>query len=354
MTHQPYMYSLVDLWRSVAVLLVVVAHTLLWWGNPVFLGVFEPSLLGSTGVAIFFVLTSYVLMMSLERLREKSEHLYTDFMLRRFFRIYPLSLIVVLFYYLTQVPSYFENGIYFRYPEISFSGFIQNLLLIQNFTIPPDILGPLWSLPYEFQMYFFLPILFYYIKDTDTKWKMIFLFFILLLLFFVLKTKVDSVNKLLLYIQIPDYAKWGLCFIPGVGAYYAQKEYEGKIIPSQYILVVIVIILFARMINYHFFIQVFSAILIGFTLVLMNDNYGHWLKKLTEIISKYSYGIYLTHMLAIYLGFELFGATFLGWTVFLASLLVLPVLCYHLIEKPCIDWSKKYCSLKFSKKEYTV
>lgn len=27
---------------------------------------------------------------------------------------------------------------------------------------------------------------------------------------------------------------------------------------------------------------------------------------------------------------------------------------YRLIEKPWIDWGKKYCSLKFSKKEYTV
>jgi peptidoglycan/LPS O-acetylase OafA/YrhL len=309
MKNQSYMYPIVDFWRTLAVVLVVFTHTLLWWDNPILFGILEPSLLGSTGVAIFFVLTSYVLMMSLERLKIKSTNFYADFMIRRFFRIYLLSIATVIFYYYTKIPSYFDNVQNFTNIDVSINSFFQNILLIQNFTIEKDILSPLWSLPYEFQMYFLLPIIFVYITNTKRKWKAIFLFFILLLLFFVMKSKVDSVNEILHYFQIPDYAKWGLCFIPGVVAYYAKKDFKVKTISFKYIWTVVGLILFSRMFNYSFMIQVLSAILVGFTLVMFNEDFSPKLKKYSSIISQYSYGIYLTHMLAIYLGFELFGRT---------------------------------------------
>ncbi len=344
-----YMYPIVDFWRSIAVLLVVLAHTLIWWGNPVYLGVFEPSLLGSTGVAIFFVLTSYVLMMSMERLQNKSRSFYIDFMIRRFFRIYPLVIVTVIFYYFSDIPSFFDNGQVFLSAQVSVNGFLQNIFLIQNFTIEKDIIGPLWSLPYEFQMYFLLPIIFLYITNIELKWKAIFLFFILLLLFFVMKSKVDSVNELLHYIQIPDYAKWGLCFIPGVVAYYAKKDFQEKAIPFKYIWIIIGLILFSRMFNYSFMIQVLSAILVGFTLVMFSEDFSQLLKKYSAVISKYSYGIYLSHMLAIYLGFELLGKTWGGWIVFLFTLVILPFLSYHLIEKPFINYGKSFCIKKFAK-----
>lgn len=73
-----YIYPIVDFWRSIAVFLVVVAYILLWWRNPIFFGILEPSQLDSTGVTIFFVLTSYVLMESMERLQNKSKIFYIE------------------------------------------------------------------------------------------------------------------------------------------------------------------------------------------------------------------------------------------------------------------------------------
>ncbi|MEF3075910.1 acyltransferase [Methylobacter sp. Wu1] len=342
------MFALVDFWRSIAVFLVVLAHTLIWWGNPIFFKLIEPSLLGSTGVAIFFVLTSYVLMLSLDRLKKQSNKLYIDFITRRFFRIYPLAIIIVIFYYYCNIPSSFEKGIGFLPVYVSKSGFIQNILLVQNFTIEKNVLGPLWSLPYEFQMYLLLPIIFTYIGSEDSKWRSIFLFFILCLCFFVANNKMDTINNLFSYFQIPAYTKWGLCFIPGVIAYYAQKQFKGKQLNFIYIWPILGLILFSRMLNYDFFIQILSAILVGFTLVIINDEFNPYLKKLCTIISKYSYGIYLSHMLAIYLGFELFGKTLIGWSVFLLSLFILPMICFHLIEKPFMDYGKRLCLKKYS------
>ncbi|WP_442496912.1 acyltransferase family protein [Methylobacter sp. sgz302048] len=343
------MFAIVDLWRSIAVFLVVLAHTLTWWGNPVFFKFIKPSLLGLTGVAIFFVLTSYVLMFSLDRLKKTSNKLYIDFITRRFFRIYPLAIIAVILYYHFNIPSYFENGTDFLPAYVSVSGLIQNILLIQNFTVEKDILGPLWSLPYEFQMYLLLPIIFTYIGNTDSKWRGIFLFFILCLSFFVATDKMDTINKLFSYFEIPAYTKWGLCFIPGVMAYYAQKEFSGKKLNFAYIWPILGLILFSRILNYNFFIQILSAILVGFTLVIIKDDFNPYLKKMCSTISKYSYGIYLSHMLAIYLGFELFGKSLIGWMVFLMSLFILPVLCFHLIEKPFMDYGKRLCLKKYTR-----
>jgi peptidoglycan/LPS O-acetylase OafA/YrhL len=62
------MFQIIDSWRTIAVLLVVVTHLFVYFGNPND-GFVEPGLVGSKGVAIFFVLTSYVLMYSLQRLK---------------------------------------------------------------------------------------------------------------------------------------------------------------------------------------------------------------------------------------------------------------------------------------------
>src|SRR4051812_41143854 len=86
--------SNLDILRAVAVLAVVVSHALiLTTPNPAPDALFN---LGHVGVLIFFVHTSYVLMLSLERQSQKApDRLWSRFMIRRVFRIYPLSIVGV-------------------------------------------------------------------------------------------------------------------------------------------------------------------------------------------------------------------------------------------------------------------
>ena len=72
-----------DLLRTVAVLLVFVGHLMLT------AGVRGLGDVGRFGVLIFFVHTSLVLMLSMERLGLTGGRLYFAFLIRRFFRIYP-------------------------------------------------------------------------------------------------------------------------------------------------------------------------------------------------------------------------------------------------------------------------
>ena len=80
-----------DALRACAVGFVVLSHIpyFVGWEDP---GWYRIKALGHLGVAMFFVHTTLVLMMSLER----SGHAAGPFLIRRFFRIFPLSMAVVL------------------------------------------------------------------------------------------------------------------------------------------------------------------------------------------------------------------------------------------------------------------
>src|SRR5208282_2014964 len=91
-----------DLLRTVAVLSVLTDHIAATFGiaqrHPLFWA------LGRWGVLLFFVHTSLVLMMSMERLGLSDWQLYSAFYIRRFFRIYPLSVAVITIVLLARIP----------------------------------------------------------------------------------------------------------------------------------------------------------------------------------------------------------------------------------------------------------
>jgi peptidoglycan/LPS O-acetylase OafA/YrhL len=128
-----------DFLRSAAVLLVFGSHYLdirAGLGNNNFLWH-----LGQLGVLIFFVHTSLVLMWSLERSYLPGRQLFAPFYVRRILRIYPLSIVCVLFAYCFDARWVPANV-------------LQNLTLTQYLflgsapgpRVPPTV-TPLWSLP---------------------------------------------------------------------------------------------------------------------------------------------------------------------------------------------------------------
>ena len=104
---------------------------------------------------IFFVHTSLVLLLSLKR-QMGMPRLELRFYIQRVFRIYPLSILCVL------VSLWFQIA----WPDPIFSprsgvSIAANLLLVQNFLREPlSISAPLWSLPFEVQMYAVLRAIF--------------------------------------------------------------------------------------------------------------------------------------------------------------------------------------------------
>src|ERR1051326_3731881 len=104
-----------DFLRSAAVLSVLSFHVLLLFEKRH--SYFASRLrffhsVGHWGVLIFFVHTSLVLMFSLERqfVRSEGRPSYLQFMTRRVFRIFPLSLFVVLLVTILHLPVAYLNG----------------------------------------------------------------------------------------------------------------------------------------------------------------------------------------------------------------------------------------------------
>ena len=146
-----------DLLRTVAVLCVFVSHLLFVFGVRSF------GSLGHVGVILFFVHTSFVLMGSLERLQldgGSNWQLVTGFWCRRFFRIYPLSILFVVLIAMFSIPA--EPGAVYGW--IGWRAFFSNLALTQNLTYDKNILGVLWTLPLEVQMYVMLPALYFVVR----------------------------------------------------------------------------------------------------------------------------------------------------------------------------------------------
>ncbi|HYX52401.1 MAG TPA: acyltransferase, partial [Candidatus Limnocylindrales bacterium] len=150
-----------DYLRTNAVLLVMFFHLLIFFGKTQ-VGRFSIRPMGILGVFLFFVHTSLVLMLSLERQQAKlgNRRLWSAFMVRRIFRVYPLSILAVSVIFFARLPlGHLEPGRLMITP-MGIKGLLSNLLLVQNITDTGSVLGPLWSLPYEMQMYVFLPALF--------------------------------------------------------------------------------------------------------------------------------------------------------------------------------------------------
>ena len=154
-----------DFVRSVAVISVVVEHTLMAL-NIGRIGPYDVAYLGVLGVLVFFVLTALVLMWSLER---KPHTL--DFYIRRFFRIYPLALAVIAIAYILHTPTGGSAGHFFAYSHPTWKQLLFQATLIQKANAL--LLGVMWSLPYEVEMYLLLPAVYFFVRQNFSLWPLL-------------------------------------------------------------------------------------------------------------------------------------------------------------------------------------
>jgi peptidoglycan/LPS O-acetylase OafA/YrhL len=105
-------------------------------------------------------------MQSMERLGLEGRALFSTFYVRRWFRIYLLSIFCVLSVYafgiapgIDQVPRSWNVKELFANPS-----------LMQNLFYADSMVGGLWTLPLEVQMYVALPVLFVVFCNRPLSW----------------------------------------------------------------------------------------------------------------------------------------------------------------------------------------
>jgi len=315
-----------DLLRTVAVALVVGSHLSPSIEGGAALKSFNFYTFGRLGVALFFVHTTLVLMMSLERTGPGA----LAFFVRRFFRIYPLSVFMVLLMALLHL----------RYNEpVTGPQVLANLLLVQNFTGHGSMPDQLWTLPFEVQMYLLLPALFL-VARRSVRWVALIcagaLALGLVLFFTVWGARTDVLTP---FHYIP-------CFLPGVLAYVLRRP--GILSP-----VWLFAFIAAAAVGVPMLVSaglpetpLFWLVCFGLGLLIpaCRELTIASLARAAHVVARYSYGIYLTHVLAFWLGFAGLMAAMppvARWGMALLMLAGLPFVVYRVIEEPGIRLGKR-------------
>jgi peptidoglycan/LPS O-acetylase OafA/YrhL len=319
-----------DFLRSSAVLFVLASHLEIVF--PHFqIGSHQLPYLGLWGVLIFFVHTSLVLMFSLERQQQRApgRPLYWLFLLRRCFRIYPLSVVMVLLVVICALPVGTVQGGQFLSVQVGWRGLLANLLLVQNLVHTWSVLAPLWSLPYEMQMYFVLPALYYLARSSRTLVPLLAVWFLALCLAFG--------SQHLEKYGLPDLFQYVPCFLSGIISYKLTTS-RGLDLPAFLWPVCLALITILYLPHPSVLRTSISCLLVGICVPQFNEMSWPLARKVCHLVARYSYGIYLTHWICIWLAFQKLAAqtSWVQWTVFIATASLSPILLYHSLEAPMI------------------
>lgn len=346
-----------DFLRAVAVCLVFLNHL-----GPA-LGFRGVAALGHLGVLLFFVHTALVLMMSMERLRLEGWRLYRTFMIRRIFRIYPLSILAVLL--LAAVPLA-QQAWGFEWGWPGWGPLVSNVALVQNVTGTGSTLGVLWSLPFEVQMYALLPLLFLWLRKAGSiraaasGW--VAAAAVALTEYAIRGTSNIETGLLTRYFP---------CFFGGLLAWQSlkisRKRWPGWLWP---------VCLASLVVGYRVLwvvrdfgpevlvsrtqlsttpegmwwpgwvevvVEGLFCACVGLAIPLFREIRWSWLKRASKLVAQYSYGVYLSHSVAIWLCFAYrptpwAGLNLLGSVVLTGAI---SVATFHLLEQPGIEAGKR-------------
>jgi peptidoglycan/LPS O-acetylase OafA/YrhL len=319
-------YSNLDFLRAVAVTLVTVCHTIKF-----FFGLGISEVWGLLGVSIFFVHTSLVLTQSLDH---QSGPLFIPFMIRRCFRIYPVAILMLAIAVLFRVP---QHGIAVGHLTAEPYGaldIVANLFLAQELSRNGfSIVGPMWSLSAEMLMYVVLPILFVLANRGRRVIPVALLYLAVVLLSTV---GVSHFPQMTIFTYAP-------VFTAGMISYYLLRS-SRPVIPAFVWPIALCVVCFILLIpavssRLQF---LWWNVGIAVAIPLFRQITSRPLVVASKLIARYSYGIYITHCLCMWLALEKMpGPAPVRFLAFFVLLAIVSVALYHGIEEPLIKFGKR-------------
>ena len=321
--------SNLDLLRATAVLMVVVFHVLLS------LGMVRGRLgwlmgLGRWAVLIFFVHTSLVLMFSLERQAATvalAWRHYLAFLLRRCFRLLPLSTVVIAAVVALDLPVASVHHGHFAAAHPGVGGILANLFLVQNLTGSDSVMGTLWSLPFEMQMYLALP--FAYVVAVQRAGRRS------ILAIWAGAAIASAVTTRFLHHL--DFLSYVPCFLPGVMAFALYRRPRAQR-PSTAFPMVIAALTAIYVVTRVEPVAWLGCLALGCAIPLFRDMPAGRFWRACHLVARYSYGVYLSHFILIWVFFVRLAdrPASLRWIGFPLAIAIVPALLYHLVEEPFI------------------
>jgi peptidoglycan/LPS O-acetylase OafA/YrhL len=322
-----------DVLRALAVLCVLADHVAIAATPP---GNIAWGWLGRAGVLIFFVHTALVLMSSLERSGGTLQGWVWRFYIRRALRIYPLAIFTIILVLAAGIPPHTPHaGLVARFVAPDNGTIVANLLLMQNLVRKSDVLGVLWTLPIEVQMYLALPFCFLVARRSVAAVGALILASVVVGLAFVTDAPIPGLWRLPMVI-------YGPCFLSGVLAYsIIRRSVSRRIAPQLWFVAFGALLAAFSVVGSHYenvVAQWTFCVAIGLTLPFAADSSASWVTSVAHVLAKYSYGIYLLHLPMLWIALVVFREAPLmaQWLIFAALMIAGPWIAYHLIERPGI------------------
>ncbi len=340
-----------DLLRSLAVLCVMLDHlvpTMVRHGLPVAAPLVAwTAHLGQAGVLAFFVHTSLVLMFSLDKLahesrgREGHARLTARFYVRRLMRIYPLAWMAIALVLLCHLPAMTWR----ETPPVTLSVVIANLLLVQNLVTGQSVLGPLWSLPYEVEMYVVLPALYLLARRPTGPRVLVAMIVLSSAIGLWLASVTGGRLNMVAYLPV---------FLCGVACHAWRRH--GRAVLSARLWPVLIGALILGYAALHLQRDrpdpalgwLFGALL---SLAILHSREvppSRWHVPVAQVVARYSYGLYLLHVPVLHLVFQLWQPASLPLAVLAYFGLTAAASClaYHLIEAPMVTLGQRLSPLR--------
>lgn len=321
-----------DILRTIAILLVLLAHTIPAIGKTNIITTVS-FFSGVIGVELFFVLSGFLIGTILIKMHNQDDvtnfHSIKIFWIRRWFRTLPnyyLALIgfAILFYLGTK------EFIFSTSYGLSFIVFLQNFF---TFEFTNYFFGVSWSLAVEEWFYLLFPLFLFFGQFIFSNKKKSFLFVTFSFILIPLITKIFLAQT---NYDIPwdaGYRKIASIRLDAIGfgvltayiKYYYQNLFESKrsvfLIVGLFLFTVLIILFYnLQVLNYDFanekqlydpgfFMKTFFFTLISLSISLLIpflsnvkvQNTNSYFYKIVNVISLSSYSIYLTHLFYIFI-----------------------------------------------------
>ena len=282
-------------------------------------------------VLMFFVHTGCVLMSSLERQFAKSPNkLWRRFMFRRVFRVYPLSTFVIAAILLFSIPSHLIPPD-FHFVRLDGSGILANFFLVMNLANYEPLLSPMWSLPYEFQLYLALPFI-YRLASRRRGSAWVIGLFLLSLVLALLRPLVPHAGRL-------DILSFAPCFIAGILCYRLMTTVRPRL---PFLLWTALLPAFMALSllwpdSYPWPAIWTACVMTAIAMPFIEQSRSTIVCRVCRGLAEHSYAIYLSHYFCLWLAFR---ANRLQapwqWLIFVATIIALPAVLYRAIELPMI------------------
>ncbi len=328
---------------------------------------------GHLGVICFFVLSGYLITYLLMAEKDKDGTVSVkNFYIRRVLRIWPLYFFIILLglFVWPHIP-FFEVQGQTPLKDVNFwSMAALYLLILPNIAVkifnpsPVPLLGPTWSIGVEEQFYFMWPWIIKKSKNIlSTLWGVIIVYNVVLY-GLILLLKYYPENR---FIHITHLVWESFCISTmAIGGLFAWVKYHKKeqllklffhpwVDRGAYIVFFGLMILGVRFPIFH--LEIYAVI---FAVMILNlssnpNSFVNMENKFFNYMGKISYGIYMFHIVSIFVVFKLFKGQFTSWPHQLVSVfvnvfsivlvIIIASLTFHYLEKPLLKLKGKFSNI---------